>query len=92
MTSLRKSQSGLGAIAILLVIVVIAVIGLAGYRVKSGLYNSNSSSSPSASSAAAPKAIKNKADLRQANRAVQSLPISKDLNPDQLNGNVQALL
>lgn len=92
MTLLRKSQDGIAAIAILLLVAVIAVVGLVAYRVKSSIYNSNSSSSPSVAQVTAPKNIKSKTDIKQADQALQALPISKDLNPSQLDGNVQTLL
>lgn len=92
MTKLQESQNGIAALAIVLIIVVIAVVGLVAYRVKSGLYNSNSSSSPSVSQVTTPKQFKSKADIKQASKALNTLPISQDLNPSQLNGNIQSLL
>lgn len=84
----------MGVIFVLLLVAVVVIIGAIAYRLKSNVYNTNSASAgvSTAAQTAVPKTITSKADLQQADKAIQALPINQELNPSQLSGNIKTLL
>lgn len=92
----RKDQSGVAhPLVLLLVVVVVAAIAFAGWRV---LQNRNSETDNSADlpqptqKVAIPDKIQNTQDLSEAKAALNQTNIDSDVNPDSLNSDVSSLL
>lgn len=93
MTRLQMSQQGIAHI-ILVLGVVLVVVGFAGYEIvqKSNKMNSPSAFSTTSTQATVPTKIQSKADVRQAAQALANEPIGRQLNPNQLNSDLNSLL
>ncbi len=90
----NRSEQGVGHLVLLLGVVVIAAIAFVGYRVATDK-NSGNSSKPSQvtkSDTAVPQTISNTKDLDQASSAVSSSNLDADLNPSQMDSDVNSLL
>jgi uncharacterized protein (UPF0333 family) len=90
----KYSQKGFGHLGLLLLVVVVAIIGLAGYKVAKN-HSDNSklnSSTGAAATAQLIPTIKNTADLKTAETTLNSQNVDGDLNPDSLNQDVSSLL
>lgn len=90
----RFNQRGTTTFVIALAIFLLAVVAFAGYRVvRSSKSNSSNSSAVSSAKAASPPAeIKSKADVQQAVQALDNDQTANQLNPDQLNSDLNSLL
>jgi Tfp pilus assembly protein PilX len=87
----KHLQNGFAHMVVLLALLILVVIGLAGYKV--AMNHSASVSSTSAATAAQQvKAIKNTADLNNAESTLNNVNVDGDLNPDSLNDDVSSLL
>lgn len=93
MTHIHMNQQGITHLLLVLGIVLV-VIGFAGYEVvrKSSTMNPLPTQSTTASQIKIPAKIQSKADVHQAAQALANEQISNQLNPDQLNNEVNNLL
>lgn len=91
----KSNQKGLAHLAILLLLVVVAVVVFAGYKVAKN-HNKQAAVQPAtaatASASQAIPVIKNTADLNTVESTLNSQNIDGDLNPDNYNQDVQNLL
>lgn len=92
MTTRYKSQQGFGHLGILLLLLVVAVVALAGYKVANSRQEEVASSGAQSASAQVVQPIKNSADLDKVESTLNNVNIDGDLNPDSLNQDVQSLL
>lgn len=91
----KKSEQGVGHVLPILVMVVLVAITFVGYRVLKGQdKNTTPVSSQQATKAktAAPQTINSGKDLNQAQSAVNSSNVDSDLNPNQMDSDVNSLL
>ena len=87
---MKKTQQGFAHLGLVLLLVVVAVGAYASYKVVK-----NHQAKPLASTTAAvvqAQTIKTKADLAPAEQTLNSQAVDSDLNPDQLNSDVNSLL
>ena len=87
----RWNQSGLGNIAILLLVLVVAVVAFAGYKVADST-KVKPAVSTATTQASAPKAITSTADVEQAEASLDSANADSSINPDQLDQDLNELL
>ena len=90
--TISRHQRGSTHLVLLLAVALIAVAGFAAYRVLNA-DTPNASSSPISirGEKDAPNDIKSSADLQKASNALDSTPIDGDINPDQLDSDINAL-
>ena len=92
----RNLQSGFGAIAAVFLVLVVAVIGFAGYKVFTMDKGSNApvATATPVNNMAAPSAIKSKADLAKAAQALDntSSTVDSTLNDNALNQDLSDML
>lgn len=89
--TLSQNQRGSSHIVALLVVVVVAGIAFAGYRVM----NRDSivaSSVPAVSTSKVPATLKSKSDVEKANASLDSTAIDSSVDPGQLDGDINSLL
>lgn len=87
----KHTQKGFAHLGILLLVLVVAVVALAGYKVyKNGQNTVTNSSVTAAGQAIQP--IKSAADLNTAQNTLNNTNLDGDLNPDALNQDVNSLL
>jgi type II secretory pathway component PulK len=88
---MKRNQNGIAHLGILLLLVIVAVVAFAGYKVvKDNQKTVTSNVSQTASISA--QTIKNKADLNSAEASLNSQNIDGDLNPGQFDQDVTSLL
>lgn len=94
MSSLRNDQRGASHIVALIVVVLVAVVGFAGYRVMNAQKNvaSNSSTNSSQKSVATPTRIQSKEDVTQASKSLDSDQIDSTLDTTSLDADLNSLL
>lgn len=92
MKRLTTNQSGFGLVAVVILLVVVAGVGLVGYRVLNNTYDTTPLSSPVAKSGKAPTAISSKADVTKAAAALDATPVDSGVNPNQLDSDLNSLL
>lgn len=85
-----RNQQGSTPIVLALVVVVLAVVAVAGYRVATQDTVASNSDRPVAKQAAVPETISSKADVRKANQALSSTNPDA-INPNQLDSDLSAL-
>lgn len=90
----NRSEQGVGHLALLLGVVVIAAVAFVGYRVATDKNSDNSSKSSqvTTSDTAVPQTISSAKDLDQAQSAVNNSNLDGDLNPSQMDSDVNSLL
>lgn len=89
---LARDQRGIAhLVMVLIVVAVVAAVGFVGYRVASDSRGGAGTSNASAKQVAVPKQIKTKADLSQASKSLDSLPIDNGVNPNSLNNDLNAI-
>ncbi|MFA5003867.1 MAG: hypothetical protein WC498_01150 [Candidatus Saccharimonadales bacterium] len=88
----RLNQTGSHLIAGLLLVAVVGVIGFAGYKVVQS--QKTSTTGTTTASTTAPKAIKSKADLSQANKALDAsaTQLNSTLNDSAFNADLTSML
>lgn len=87
-----KSQKGFAHLALVLLILVMAVVAFAGYRVVKS--HQDKTAANQTSTAISPKAqtIQSRADLNTAANELNQQPVDSDLNPNSLNSDISNLL
>lgn len=88
----RRNQTGFSHMILVLAVVVIAVLAVVAYRVANNQEEDTATSVSKKSSVAAPDTIKSNSDLSKTQAAVKDTPIESDLNPADLNEDVNSLL
>lgn len=89
----KLNQTGASHIVALVGVLVIAVLAFGAYRVM----NANNTKNPATESATAattatPATIQSKADVDQATKSLDSENVDGDVNPNQLNDDINSLL
>lgn len=91
----KLNQAGFEAVAVLVVLLVVAAVGFAGYKVL-GSHKSadNSQQAAVTSTAKVPATIKTKADLTATSKALDQsgAQLDNDLNGSSLNSDLNAML
>lgn len=91
--SIQKPEAGVGHLLMLLAVVVIAAVAVVGYRVinsQNDTLGNTGTTAPRADSA--PADIKNSSDLKAAESALNQSNVDKDLDPAQLDSDINSLL
>jgi hypothetical protein len=94
MRNLKLNQKGF-SYTIVLALVLVAVVGFAGYRVYSvnkGTNSAKPATTVSSGSNTVPSKIKNAADVKSAASALDKDQTDKQLDPAQLNADLNSLL
>ena len=86
-----KQQSGSSHVVVLLAIVVIAAIAGIGLKVMNKTKTAEVVTQSVATVEKAPATIKSKADVKEAKKAVDAIPVEKDLNASQFDADISAL-
>lgn len=87
------NQKGSTHLAAILAVIVVVLAGVAGYRVLHAADTTPAASSTTASThATAPDTFKNAADVRQADASLDSTTIGSQVNPDELDNDINSLL
>ncbi|MDL2363102.1 MAG: hypothetical protein QFB86_01825 [Patescibacteria group bacterium] len=81
-------QSGFSHVLVVVALLVVGVTGFAGYRV---MHSSSSNDSTVSMKASEPAVLHNAADVRKAKKALDETA-STDVNPSQLDSELNALL
>ena len=89
MKSLRSNQQGIGHVVALLVLVLVAAVAFAGWRVM----NANKTSDTTAQTASqTPSVLKTKADVTKAANELDATSVDSTVNPDSLDSDINSLL
>ena len=89
MKSLRSNQQGIGHVVALLVLVLVAAVAFAGWRVM----NANKTSDTTARAASqTPSVLKTKADVTKAANELDATSVDSTVNPDSLDSDINSLL
>jgi len=89
----KLNQSGSLVVVILLAVTVIAVAGFVGYKVANNSSTETQVSSEPASSATAAKAeIKSSADVKKAATELETTNVDTQVNPDELDSDINSIL
>lgn len=90
---LSLNQRGSSHLVMLLGVAILAVVVLAGYRVMSHAnQGSPASTTVSAKETRIPNDIKTSADISKAQAALETTDVDKNVNPEQLDGDLNAVL
>jgi len=87
-----RNQQGFGHLVLFLGLAVLVAVSLVGYRVLKSTETNPAATSTVSKSAVAPSAIKNRADLVQASQALDNTGIDGNVNPSQLDSDLNSLL
>ena len=91
--SIQKPEAGVGHLLVLLAVVVIAAVAVVGYRVINSQNDTLGNTGPTAPKAdLAPADIKSSSDLKAAESALNQSNVDKDLDPAQLDSDINSLL
>jgi uncharacterized protein HemX len=88
---MKSKQTGFAHLALILLLVVVAVIAFAGYKVVKNQEAKTTANQTSATTANTPT-INSSTDLDKAAATLNSQSVDGDLNPDSLNSDVSSLL
>jgi Tfp pilus assembly protein PilO len=92
MTTLRQNQDGIGHLFAVLAVIVIVGLGFIGYRVSNmNQTTSTDSTSPATINTNNEKYLKNTSDVSAADKQLDSVPVEDDLDPSQLDSDLNAL-
>jgi hypothetical protein len=91
MRKLLSNQRGASHIVALLGVAVIALAGFVGYRVLQSSEPEASHDTIVSTDNRVPTEINNTADVRKADKALDSTPIDEGVNPDTLNDDINSL-
>lgn len=91
---IHNNQSGAGHILAVLGVVVAVAVAAAGYRVMNASPTETADSPVLQSRAKAdvPSKIENKADVKKADKALDSTNVDNSINSSQLDGDIDAML
>ena len=92
MKSLNHNQSGSGLVVVALLVLVIGLAGFAGYRVAHKDKSASNKDASVSQQTQPPAKIQSSADLKKANKALDSTAIDSTVNPGQLDNDVNSLL
>jgi len=90
MKSLRSNQHGIGHVAALLVLVLVAAVAFAGWRVMNA--DKSSDTTTQTASNTAPSTLKTKADVTKAANELDATSVDNTVNPDSLDSDINSLL
>ncbi|HVC35908.1 MAG TPA: hypothetical protein VNE40_00470 [Candidatus Dormibacteraeota bacterium] len=91
MKSLTLNQRGFGFLTLLLVLVVIGAVTVIGLKVAKD-HNAPLAVNNSAPSLSVPAKLQTKSDVQKAAAALDAIPVSSGVNPNQLNSDLNSLL
>ena len=89
---MKRTQTGFAHLAPVLLLLVMAVIVFAGYRVVKNHQNQTAANKTSTAITNSSETINNRADLDKAANTLNSESVESDLNPNFLNNDVTSLL
>ncbi|MBX4197622.1 hypothetical protein KW801_03665 [Candidatus Saccharibacteria bacterium] len=89
---MKRKQNGFAHLALILLLMVVAVVAFAGYKVVKNRQDNTAANQTSTSLIQSAGVIKSSADLDSATTTLNNQNVDNDLNPDQLNSDVSALL
>jgi len=90
---MKRTQSGFAHLALILLLLVVVVVAFAGYNVVKNNQSTNVDEGTNATGTASTiKVINNKADLNSAVQTLDAQSVDNDLNPDELNSDIENLL
>jgi uncharacterized protein HemX len=89
---MKRKQNGFAHLALVLLLVVVAAVAFAGYKVVKNRQDKTAANQTSTAVIQSAGVIKSKADLDSAAATLNSQSVDSDLNPDQLNSDVSRLL
>lgn len=85
------NQRGSSHLVLVLAALVIVAVGAVGYKVMNSNQGTPSTSVASSNEAKVPDSIKSTADVKKAQAALQSTDVDKNVNPNQLDKDLNAL-
>jgi len=88
----RQNNSGAAHFLLLGALLIVAVAGFAAYRVSQNQKDDVASQSTTATRATVPETIQNNDDLTQAEAAAKAASVDSDLDPAQLDNDIDSLL
>jgi Tfp pilus assembly protein PilV len=91
---MKRNQSGIAHLGVLLLLLVVAVVAFAGYKVVQSRQNKTASNqtSTAVTTQNLNTPIKSTSDLNTAESTLNSQPVDNDLNPNQWDSDVNSLL
>lgn len=89
MKNLRSNQQGIGHVVALLVLVVVAAVAFAGWRVMSA---NNTADTATQTASKTPPVLKTKADVTKAANELDATAVDSTVNPDSLDSDINSLL
>ena len=90
--NIKRTSKGFAHLSLLLLVLVVAVVAFAGYKVVKNRQVKTTANQTSTAIIQSAGQIKNTADLDNAANTINSQNVDGDLNPNDLNGDVNALL
>jgi predicted negative regulator of RcsB-dependent stress response len=89
---MKRSQNGFAHLALVLLVLVMAVIAFAGYKVVKDRQDKTAANTTSTAITNTSETINTKADLDKAVNTLNNESVDSTLNPDSLNNDVTSLL
>lgn len=89
---MHRNQTGASHVVAVLVVVLVAVISFAGYRVMQASKDTASTPTNSTVATTEPAKIQSKADVTATTKALDSDTSDANLDPSQLDGDLNSLL
>lgn len=90
--NMKSKPNGFAHLALLLLLVVAAVVGFVGYKVVKNHQDKSAANQTSTAVIQSAGVIQSKADLDRAAASLNGQAVDSDLNPNQLDSDVNSLL
>lgn len=89
---MKRTQKGFAHLALVLLLLVVAVVAFAGYRVVKDRQDKTAANKTSTAITNSSQTINSKADLDKAANTLNSQSVDSDLNPSSLDSDISNLL
>jgi Flp pilus assembly protein TadG len=89
---MKRTQKGFAHLALVLLILVVAIVAFAGYKVVKNRQDKTAANTTSTAITNSSQTINSKADLDKASSTLNSQSVDSDLNPASLDSDISNLL